>query len=126
MKLLRLVLALGFELIVKLTRAQATGGSGRPSALGVGVTWFAAEGVVDVGVTQVHAIANEDEQTGQRLIDKLEADVHVTGETHCLPRPCRAHKWVTRPTASNGGSNWHQMEPEALRYVEDTCLTHVE
>ena len=105
MKLLWLFLALSVGPIVQLTCAQVTGAGGRPSAIDAGITRFAAKGVVDVGVDQIHEISHEDEQVRKDLIEKFEADGQATGEISCLPCPCRTRTCGTRPTVSNGGTN---------------------
>lgn len=82
MKLLGLM-ALGVVPIVKITLAQVTGGSERPSSIRAGITTFAEEGISDVGVAEVHEIAPEDEHVVEELIEQLEADGQATGETPC-------------------------------------------
>ena len=98
MKLLGGFLALGVVPIVDLTCAQVVGGSGRPSAVRAGMTRFAEEAVSDVGVAQVHAIAHEDEEVGESLVEKLQADGQATGEMSSpLVRVKLAPSAVRRP-----------------------------
>ena len=126
MKLGWLFLALSVESIVYLTRAQVTGAGGRSSAIGAGISKFAAEGLVDLGIGNFHAIAPEEKQVAQGLIEEFEADSQPTGEIPCLPRPCRERKRGTRPTLRNGGLNCHQMELlETLDIETRTSVTKV-
>ena len=82
MKLLGFFLALGMEPIVYLACAQVTGGGGRPSAIPVGISRVAEEGIPYAGVTAVHAISPDEEIVERDFIEKLEADGETTGETH--------------------------------------------
>ena len=102
MKLLGVLFFLGVWPIVYLTHAQATAGGGRPSAIGAGTARFAEKTICDVGVAAVRAIAPEEENVGEGLIRRLEANGYTTGETSCTTaRPCRARKWGMQLTRTN-------------------------
>ena len=127
MKLLGGFLALGVVPIVDLTCAQVVGGSGRPSAVRAGMTRFAEEAVSDVGVAQVHAIAHEDEEVGESLVEKLQADGQATGEMSSPPlvRVKHAPSAVRRPLylmAVQIGIKSSQ-KYLARRHLRQTCAT---
>ena len=96
MNLLRVIFTLGVLAIVHFTCAEFVGGGGgRPSGIGAGERRLAEEGIVDVGVVQVHAIAHEDQQAGENLVEKLEAYGETTGEIPCTPRPCTVEQHIS-------------------------------
>ena len=110
MKLLGILLTLGIEPIARLASAQVTGGGGQPSAVRADMSRFAERGMRTVGISAVRAIEPGDEKVAEDLIEELETDGRVTGETACPPRPCRARKWGLQPTKTSGGSNRHQQK----------------
>ena len=91
MKLPGRLLVLGVVPIVHLARAQVTGGGGRPSGIRAGIIRFAEEGILEVGASQVHAIAHGDEQVGESLIEQLQANGGTMGETPHVERVSGAH-----------------------------------
>ena len=96
---------LGVLSVVHPTYAEVTGGGGLPSTIRAGVSRFAEEDVSDVGGRLMHAIAPEEEEVGEDIIERLEADGQTTGESLCPRCPCRECKRYPQPAGTYGGSN---------------------
>ena len=80
MKLLGIALALGVQPIVHLTRAQVTGGGGRPPAVRASISRFAEDDVSNVGIVAVHAIAPGDEQIADMQAKAIGAELKQQNE----------------------------------------------
>ena len=97
MNLLRVIFTLGVLAIVHLRApiSPAAVVDDRQEFIGAGERRLAEEDIVDVGVVQVHAIAHEDQQAGENLVEKLEAYGETTGEIPCTPRPCTVEQHIS-------------------------------